>query len=402
MKISGKYADGFDILEISGRIDGITSVELKRAVDLAAGNDKRHLVFDFSQVSYMSSAGLRIVLLAHKTMKQIGGELTLVSVPQLVMDVLRVSGMAGFLAIFSDFQELLRLQQPIEKKEEPEPVLFNGINFKILKISARRGELFAIGSPEKLESAAYESHDVVAADPARARFGVGLAALGNDYADFSQLFGESVIIGRHFFSYPAVNRPTVDYSFFSPDASEPYNFLYGFGLNGDYATVLNFDEKEKFPDLSTLVDIAAKFAETRIFGIVIMATSGGILGMNLRKPPILENQTSANSIFDAEMFPGWINFSVDGEDVNKTIVGCGIAMKAGADKSGKSGLLPMEGRAHLHAVVFENGLWNNNIMNFGDELNRVVTTFEPQRVLHLLPESKFRKGYIGIINLEEA
>ena len=59
MEIVSKKWNDFDVLDLQGRIDGLTSAGLKRAIDQSAIEGRRNLVLDFSHVSYMSSAGLR-------------------------------------------------------------------------------------------------------------------------------------------------------------------------------------------------------------------------------------------------------------------------------------------------------------------------------------------------------
>jgi anti-anti-sigma factor len=401
MEIVSKKWNVFDVLEIQGRIDGLTASILKRSVDQAAVDGRRNLILDFTHVSYMSSAGLRVILQSHKALNQIGGKLTLVSVPSAVMDVFNVSGMTGFLQIIDELKSLLTVSR--RDGESPEIIEMNldGITFEWRKASSYQGKFFTFGSANKLLNAEYGPADQVVLKPAEIAFGLGLAALGDDYSDYKSLFGESVVLGHHFFSYPAVVRPVVDYSYFSQQSEHSLNFFYGFGINGEFARILRFDISNNPLSLGVLINAAGKVAETNAFGIVILATSGGIHGMHLKKAPIFENRPSSGDIFDPAHFSRWMNFSLESEEINKTIVACGIAVKAdGINDPAVKCVLPDNTNMHLHAAVFENGLWSNNIMEFEDELLRVVKEFEPQKVLHLLPDSKLKSGYIAIINLE--
>ena len=77
------------VMELSGWLDTQTAAELKEAVD-ALGEETRSLVFDFSELEYISSAGLRQLVAAHKKMD---GHLTIRHVSREIHDIL---GMAGF------------------------------------------------------------------------------------------------------------------------------------------------------------------------------------------------------------------------------------------------------------------------------------------------------------------
>jgi anti-sigma B factor antagonist len=401
MEIVSKKWNVFDVLEIQGRIDGLTSAGLKRSIDEAAVDGRRNLILDFTHVSYMSSAGLRVIVQSYKALKQIGGELTLVSVPPAIKEVFNISGMVSFLQILDELKSLLTVMRPDGDSPEIFEMDLDGISFEWRKASAQHGKFFTFGSEDKLLNATYGPADSVVCKPAEISFGLGLAALGEDYSDYKSLFGEAVVIGHHFFSYPAVSRPVVDYSYFSQESQLSLNFLYGFGINGEFARILRFDVSHKPLSIEVLLDAAGKAAETGVFGVVILGMSGGIHGMHLKKSPILENRPSAGNILDAGNFPQWMNFSLESEEINKTVVACGVVVKTtGMQNSVWKKALPENGGMHLHAAVFENGLWSNNIMEFEDELLRIVKEFEPQKVLHLLPVSKLKSGYIAIINLE--
>jgi anti-anti-sigma factor len=397
MDVVSKKWNVFDVLEIRGRIDGMTSAGLKHSIDLAAADSHRDLVLDFTHVSYMSSAGLRVILQSHKTLQQIGGKLTLVAVPSAIMDVFNISGMAGFLHILDGLDSLSSAHTT-----EIAGLDLDGIRFEWRKTPAVPGKFFSFGSGEKLMNSAYERADVVRLRPSEISFGAGLAALGDDYADYRSLFGEAVVISHHFFSYPAVTRPVADYSFFSPESQHDFNFLYGFGVNGEFSRILRFDSGHNPRTLQVLLDAAGKVAESGVFGVVILGVSGGINGMHLKKSPIIENQPGSGNILDAANFPGWMDFSIDSEEINKTIVAFGVVVKnPGLRNSLLNSVLPGNGNMHLHAAVFENGLWSNHPGDFENELVRVVKEFEPHKVVHLLPDSKLKSGFIAIINLEE-
>jgi anti-anti-sigma factor len=397
MDIVSKKWNDFDVLEIHGRIDGMTSAGLKHSIDLAAAGSHRNLVLDFAHVSYMSSAGLRVILQCHKALQQIGGKLTLVSVPSAIMDVFNISGMVSFLHIPDDLNSLISVHT-----SEIAELDIDGIRFEWRKTSAPPGKLFSFGSGDKLMNSSFERADAVGLKPAEICFGAGLAALGDDYDDYKTFFGEAIVINHHFFSYPAVSKPVADYSYFSPESQHSLNFLYGFGINGEFSRILRFDSGHNPLSLQVLMDAAGHVADTGLFGVVILGVSGGINGMHLKNSPVLENQPGTGNILDAGNFPRWMNFSIDSEEINKTIVAFGVVEKTpGLRNASVIKILPGHGNMHFHAAVFENGLWSNHLVDFERELLRVLTEFEPHKVVHLLPGSKLKSGYLAIINLEE-
>ena len=97
MDISKQSKNGTLTLKVSGRIDTVTAPHFENYVNrwLYGINV---LVLDFSNVNYISSAGLRVLLtLQKKMMKQ--GEMRLVNVNETVLVVFQVTGFDELLTI---------------------------------------------------------------------------------------------------------------------------------------------------------------------------------------------------------------------------------------------------------------------------------------------------------------
>ena len=82
------------VLSVAGRVDHATSEELRNALAAplarcGAGQD--HLVLDFAGVDYISSAGLRVLMLAAKQASAQKGFLALAAVQPLVREILEIS-----------------------------------------------------------------------------------------------------------------------------------------------------------------------------------------------------------------------------------------------------------------------------------------------------------------------
>ena len=84
-------------LALEGRLDTVTSPELEAELkQCMEGADS--LTMDFSKLEYISSAGLRVLLSAHKTMSRKGG-MTIKHVNAIVSEVFDVTGFADILNI---------------------------------------------------------------------------------------------------------------------------------------------------------------------------------------------------------------------------------------------------------------------------------------------------------------
>ncbi len=85
-------------IRIEGRVDTTTAPQLQQAI-LTAFQKGSKLILDFEQVEYISSAGLRALLIGQKTAMSKGGSMVMVHVREMVMSVLEMSGFSGILQI---------------------------------------------------------------------------------------------------------------------------------------------------------------------------------------------------------------------------------------------------------------------------------------------------------------
>ena len=94
MEIKTKAEGNKLTIAVSGRVDTVTAPEL--AAGLKFG-DAKSVVIDLADVPYMSSADLRLLLTAHKTMLAMGGELQIANVQPSVREVLDITGFSDIL-----------------------------------------------------------------------------------------------------------------------------------------------------------------------------------------------------------------------------------------------------------------------------------------------------------------
>lgn len=97
MKIEKTVNGAKTTLKIIGRLDTTTAPELEAAIDECIAG-VQELVMDCEELEYISSAGLRVVLKAQKTMNA-QGSMKLVYVNDTLMEVFDITGFADILTI---------------------------------------------------------------------------------------------------------------------------------------------------------------------------------------------------------------------------------------------------------------------------------------------------------------
>ena len=112
MQIAESRVDGIVAVAPVGRIDTTTAPALeKHMIGLLNGGERR-LVVDFAGVDYISSAGLRVLMLAAKQAKAQQGYLALVEVQPLVQEILEISKFTLILKILPSVRDALAEASP--------------------------------------------------------------------------------------------------------------------------------------------------------------------------------------------------------------------------------------------------------------------------------------------------
>ena len=96
MNIEKKLDGGKLSLKVIGRLDTNTSPELEAEMTLDGVNE---VLFDLSELEYVSSAGLRVFLTAQKAMMACGGKMTIANPNATVKGVFDITGCSDIFTI---------------------------------------------------------------------------------------------------------------------------------------------------------------------------------------------------------------------------------------------------------------------------------------------------------------
>lgn len=86
-------------ISLSGQLDTLTSVEFEKEVSQIIHDSPQKVVLDGSELTYISSAGLRLLLTLQKGMKANKGELVLKNIRQEIMEIFNITGFSSILTI---------------------------------------------------------------------------------------------------------------------------------------------------------------------------------------------------------------------------------------------------------------------------------------------------------------
>lgn len=93
------------LVQVNGRVDGTNASQLGSTLAGQIDSGKIRIVLDLSSVEYMSSAGLREIVMAYKRVQRSAGDVRIVQPSRRVMELLEVSGLDTVFQIFPSQSE---------------------------------------------------------------------------------------------------------------------------------------------------------------------------------------------------------------------------------------------------------------------------------------------------------
>jgi len=105
MEITTQEFKRCNLIAVKGRVDSATASQLGEAFEATTKSGRYKIVFDMSDVEYMSSAGMRILIVTQKECKRLNrGEVVLAEASERIKEALEL---AGFIPLFTIFDEVV-------------------------------------------------------------------------------------------------------------------------------------------------------------------------------------------------------------------------------------------------------------------------------------------------------
>ncbi|WP_206424270.1 STAS domain-containing protein [Cohnella candidum] len=111
MNITTTEHNHITVMAIEGRLDGQHAQSAEQAFLELAGEGRTLFVLNFANMTYISSAGLRIVLVAAKKVRSLQGRLICAGMNDQVRDVFEMSGFLSILETAATAEEAVSLLQ---------------------------------------------------------------------------------------------------------------------------------------------------------------------------------------------------------------------------------------------------------------------------------------------------
>jgi anti-anti-sigma factor len=101
MDTTTSHREGVAIIALFGRIDTTAAPQLEKELNTLMGEGKRKILLNFSEVTYISSGGLRVLLSTAKKLRSPNDKFGLCCLTQEVNKILKLAGFTTIFTIFS-------------------------------------------------------------------------------------------------------------------------------------------------------------------------------------------------------------------------------------------------------------------------------------------------------------
>jgi anti-anti-sigma factor len=386
-------------LKLQGRLDANWTDLVAKAIETAIRAGHHEIDLDFAQVSYISSAGIRILLKYSKQLTAARGALRVVRPTEAVFSVIRLSGLAGILLTPTRQQQAPDSAVPPTLKAgqaEPRRWTSAGIDFESYELSSTgtleghilgRPELFANGQLSSVESQRLRcTSDTLA---------VGLGAFGLHPQDIQSRLGESLAVAGMAVTLPTDGSSVPDYQLTEGELVPELHLAYGLVARGMFSRLIRFEARRSqrgVVSLGDLVESVLQELQSTGAGFAILAESASLVGAMLKRSPAL---AGGQSVLTFPTVRDWLTFTTERSDERNLVLIAGVAERVPQPETALC-LRPIGpgtgAYGHFHAAVFPYRPLPKGKLELMETASSVLGIESAQAVMHLLADGRQFEG----------
>jgi anti-anti-sigma factor len=375
-------------LRLTGRIDATWAEHVSSTIEKAVRGGAHRIVLNFAGVEYISSLGIRVLVVQYKLLKSVKGSLLITHPSDFCRNILTTVGLAELIA--PDGASTVNAAPAQAHKE-----IRGGATYEVYPQAASRPlNCTLLGDPGRLTSTGFAESDCSLLVFASGTFGLGLGAFGQGYADCQDRFGEFLAAGGCAIALPTNDPHSLpDYVIEEGSLVPQVEALYAISGEGDFSTMVRFDALAEGPGkigLSELVATLVDLSQGASIAFVVLAEAAGVVGATLRKSPAagaLSHQLPA--------VRDWLSFTTERTSDKNLALLVGVAGRDLPAHAAKF-LRPMKAdspiAAHIHAAVFPYRPVPRGELPFAGIVPDLLAASSPSALLHLMADTRPFEG----------
>ena len=392
MEITRELQGDVMVLRATGRLDAYWADHLRNDLSDVLRQGARHILLNLNAVPYISSAGIRVLLQAHKQLKGIEGSFAVTEPSEGVTAVLDLAGVAALLVQKNAPAD----SAPTRTSAESRRLERGNATYQVMQIvpdAAFKGRI--VGDPGLLLGCRYQKQHCRELTFGASTLGVGLGAFGNGFDDSKARFGEFLAVAGSAAYLPTDGTNVPDYSLSTEQFVPRLQVLYGIVCEGQFSKIVHFERKEDSQNvkLHEIVDACQEIGGHQTVALAMLMESAGLMGASLLRSPALPAPQGAP--FDHPAIRQWLSFTSERTYSRSLTLVVGIA---GPMANGK--LSPLlrslsggsELGGHFHAAAFSYRPLRRGETDLQNATNALFEAETLQGVLHLINDDRQISG----------
>ncbi|MGH9384283.1 MAG: STAS domain-containing protein [Vicinamibacterales bacterium] len=380
--------DAGDFLEVhaKGRLDGSWTTHFSTTLDEIVRQGHHRLRVNLSEVTYISSMGVGVLVECYKNLLAIQGVLVVSKPSAVVRKVLDMVDLSATLMAEPTSKPRSRSTSPeftaIERGEA---------RFEIYTLDGDGVMCRLIGNPSLLAGCGFSEASCKLVTFDNDAFGVGLGAFGSSFADCKERFGEFLAVAGAAAYQPGDGSNAPDFMLGGTTKFPEVQTLYGVVSEGSFSRMARFTslQAEDPVSLTSLAEAALDLVDADAAWIVIVAESAGLAGVSLRKSPVAG--ACAGAPFEHPEVRNWLSFTTERAHVRALVVATGVVARPGVEDL-DTVTRPLSRGAkvvgHVHAAAFSYRPLPQDLIELDDTIRAVFEKEVILGVLHLIGDDR--------------
>jgi anti-anti-sigma factor len=404
MEMTRAVGSGWTELTITGRLDGYWADHLDQGLSETIREGHHRLRLHLDGVSFLSSAGIAVLVKYYKRLQAIRGTLQVGRASAPVRTVLEITRLAGM---------LIDETPPVAGGDETitgQALVRDALVLQVFALDMHaRMTCRTLGAPvirATVDGVAPASELLSCSEDTIA---LGVGAFGASEAECLERCGEFVSVGGAAAFLPTDGTDAPDYLIGSGALVPDLHVVSGLACTGRFAAFARFDVNppERSATLATVITACLDIVGARAVAIVMMAEAEGLVGASLRRSPV---SSSGSDLFRFPDVRRWLTFTAEPAFSRALALVVGVAQRGEGPVDGAA-LRPLDSATsgHLHAAAFPYHPFKKGRIEITEAISTIFEASGPMGVLHLLNddrernaagESRFTRGACWIAPLE--
>jgi len=380
MQITHEQRGNYFLASVSGKLDITWADHFTSTFLQHVRQGKHNILVDASQLTFLSSAGIRSLIMVYKELKTVNGSFQIVNATGFVTKILNTSGLqvllaAGYPSDFPDADSTISRPSPTTTE------VFTLNEDALLTLSVH-----AAWHPwEKIDTAA-----IVKLDFPKTVFAIGVGSAAGQPEETRGLMGEFLAIAGNVVYQPPDEDSRPDYLLSEGDFVPQLYAAQALVCQGEMSHLIRFapDQDTTVFSLSEIAEMALHHTQSNAVGFVVLGEIDGLVGASLiRSPGLIEHG-------DTISFPeirNWLSFCGERSYFNQQALLFGLAVRS-RDGDQLKLLSPTPQNkylhTHIHSAVFPYQILQNGKIELHESVNKIFNGPPPLALLHLVNDSR--------------